>query len=76
MHGLQDRQGGIGLQGGLFLDGMLLLYTIASFSPFTPTLPNPRADCPKAAWRPQGLSWPGGLCRRWSLLVMHQGLCC
>lgn len=46
-----------------FLDGIFLLYTLALLSSSTPMLPNTRAYCPKAGWRPQGFSWPGGLCR-------------
>lgn len=59
-----------------FLDGMFLLYTFVLFSPFTCMLTNTRTYCPKAGWRPQGLSWPGSLCRRWSLLMLYQRLCC
>lgn len=57
-------------------EGIFLLYTLALLSSFTPKFPNTRAYCPKAAWRPQGLSWPGGLCRGWALLALYQGLCC
>lgn len=46
-----------------FLDGIFLLYTLALLSLSTPMLPNTRAYCPKAGWRPQGFRWPGGLCR-------------